>query len=352
MNKFLEKLQIKLTPRFIRRIQRIENQININALTIQNELNRFEEIGNKLNELDNQIILNRNEIYNYYDNIHTILSYSTNIEDIKPRKTILRDIQNISLILLTNFDKIARENNIKYFLQGGGLLAAYRQKRFTVWDDDLDIGVMRKDLNKLFMILEKHPLFELKYFYHLKWDIPCRMSKFVIKDEITFWIDVFSYDYVNINKEKEDIFWNAFIEKRLLLAKELKDLKYTYDSIPIYDDYDRNITEKIFNKYILEYEKLDYGNYILFGIDNFMSNYKRLFPYDMIFPLNKLEFENNFYPVPNNYESYIYRQYGNPFLFPKFFNKHYELSNYDNLKMSIDRIYKKLKDNGINWEYE
>ena len=120
MNKFLEKLQIKLTPRFIRRIQRIENQININALTIQNELNRFEEIVNKLNELNNQIILNRNEIYNYYDNIHTILSYSTNIEDIKPRKTILRDIQNISLILLKNFDKIARENNIKYFLQGGG----------------------------------------------------------------------------------------------------------------------------------------------------------------------------------------------------------------------------------------
>lgn len=124
MNKFLEKLQIKLTPRFIRRIQRIENQININALTIQKNSIRFEEIGNKLNELDNQIILNRNEIYNYYDNIHTILSYSTNIEDIKPRKTILRDIQNISLILLTNFDKIARENNIKYFLQGGGAIGS------------------------------------------------------------------------------------------------------------------------------------------------------------------------------------------------------------------------------------
>lgn len=32
MSKFLEKLQIRLTPRFIRRIQRIENQININAI--------------------------------------------------------------------------------------------------------------------------------------------------------------------------------------------------------------------------------------------------------------------------------------------------------------------------------
>lgn len=58
----------------------------------------------------------------------------------------------------------------------------------------------------------------------------------------------------------------------------------------------------------LEYDKLYYGNYILLDIDNFMSNYKRLFLYDMIFPLNKLEFENNFYPVPNNYKSYIYRQ--------------------------------------------
>lgn len=72
MNKFLEKLQIRLTQRFIGRIQRIENQININALTIQNELNRFEEIGNKLNELDNQIILNINEMQNHYDNIQNI----------------------------------------------------------------------------------------------------------------------------------------------------------------------------------------------------------------------------------------------------------------------------------------
>lgn len=229
-------------------------------------------------------------------------------------------------------------------------MAAYRQNRFTPWDDDLDIGIMRKDLNKLFLILENHPLFELKYFYHLTCDIPCRMAKFVIKDEITFWIDVFSYDYVNIDKEKQDIFWKAFIEKRLLLSKELKDLKYTYDYIPIYDNQERNITEKIFNKYISEYDKLDYGNYILFGIDNFIPNYIRLFPYDMIFPLNRLKFENNFYPVPNDYEAYIYRQYGNPFLFPKYFHKHYEWQNYDSLKISINRIYKKLKDGGINLE--
>lgn len=229
-------------------------------------------------------------------------------------------------------------------------MAAYRQKRFTPWDDDLDIGIMRKDLNKLFIILKNHPLFELKYFYHLIWDVPCRMAKFVIKDETNFWIDVFSYDYVNIDKEKqkEDIFWKAFIEKRYLLAKELKDLNYTYDCMPIYDNQERNITENIFDKYISEYDKLDYGNYILFGIDNFIPNYIRLFPYDMIFPLNKLEFENNFYPVPNNYESYIYRQYGNPFLFPKYFHSHYKWQNYDNLKKYIDNIYKKLKDNGIN----
>ena len=49
-------------------------------------------------------------------------------------ETILRDI-----------DKICRENNISYWIESGTMLGAKRHNGFIPWDDDIDIGMMRKD---------------------------------------------------------------------------------------------------------------------------------------------------------------------------------------------------------------
>lgn len=65
MNKFLEKIQIKLTPRFIRRIKRIEDKINIKELTFKEIQDRVNYISNRL---ENALIkLNySNENYSYF----------------------------------------------------------------------------------------------------------------------------------------------------------------------------------------------------------------------------------------------------------------------------------------------
>lgn len=66
--------------------------------------------------------------------------------------TVLRQCQLVQLHLLYVFDAICRKHKIEYILNGGTLLGAMRHDGFIPWDDDLDVGMMRKDYNKFLKI--------------------------------------------------------------------------------------------------------------------------------------------------------------------------------------------------------
>jgi phosphorylcholine metabolism protein LicD len=61
--------------------------------------------------------------------------------------------KKILKILLEKVSKLLDENNINYFIDGGTLLGAERDKDLIPYDDDVDIGVLFKDFNKLMKIL-------------------------------------------------------------------------------------------------------------------------------------------------------------------------------------------------------
>ncbi len=67
----------------------------------------------------------------------------------------LGEIKSVELEILIYIDKLCRENNINYSLDGGTLIGAVRHKGFIPWDDDIDIVLMRDDYNRLLNLLRK-----------------------------------------------------------------------------------------------------------------------------------------------------------------------------------------------------
>ncbi len=70
----------------------------------------------------------------------------------------IRKIQLLQLDMIKKVHAICRENGLRYVMLSGTLLGAVRHKGFIPWDDDLDIGLLRPDYEKLLALLERRPI--------------------------------------------------------------------------------------------------------------------------------------------------------------------------------------------------
>lgn len=71
-------------------------------------------------------------------------------------------IKQIETEMLKHFVDICKELNLKYYVWGGTLLGAVRHKGFIPWDDDIDVGMPRKDYN---IFMEKAKAFLPEYYF-------------------------------------------------------------------------------------------------------------------------------------------------------------------------------------------
>ena len=85
-------------------------------------------------------------------------------EKYNPEGSTLRNAQLRMLDMLLYIDKICRDNDIEYTLDGGNVLGAVRHGGFIPWDDDVDIALDRDNFNKLCKILiaSPHPQYVLQ----------------------------------------------------------------------------------------------------------------------------------------------------------------------------------------------
>ena len=317
----------------------------LNSLEIKDTINqlnsRIEFLENKIKNCEN-IIESDNEYFNTI-----FLNYT-----LKPNR-LLDDVQTLCLELLSFINKVCVKYDVKWWLDYGTLLGSIRHENFIPWDDDIDIGMMRKDYHKFIGIIydeiEKNNLsdyIEVGY----RWrkfngkDINSFLQ-FYMRDEkigehpLLAGVDVFPYDYMkNYDKNTLGELYNASnlnFYQTLCKGFKFSDLYMGLDYSEVIDNYYQELN--------LTYEE---DNYILPGVEGSFG-YKGTNLYELIvlkdsdiFPLKEYKFNEYVFPVPHNSHKYLNMIYGNNYMrVPK------NMRTHDRLKLlrNVPDVYNMLE---------
>lgn len=233
----------------------------------------------------------------------------------------IREFQLKLLEVLIELDRVLKENNLSYFLIGGSVLGAVRHKGFIPWDDDIDIGLYRKDFEKMEKIIKSSLKNNIKYF-----EVGCVNRKAPPIGLITDWsgkneslkyahsIDIFPIDNVPDNKVLRKI-QNVFslIYHLSIYRKPAKNrgklaYYFTKGILKIFPDFLLDFLQTLSKKIITywnEKETKDICN--LFGMKKY---YKEIMPREYIGNPVLKEFEGYLFPIPEQWDKYLSHLYG------------------------------------------
>lgn len=135
-------------------------------------------------------------------------------------KPMIKRAWAAQLEVLNEIDLICKRHNIKYYAEYGTLLGAVRHQGFVPWDDDMDIGMLRKDFVRFqhYAAKELPEPFKLLsiHNYNHKEFISRVINGYTIKTTPEFMekfhgcpyvvgVDIFISDNLPLNKEEEEL---------------------------------------------------------------------------------------------------------------------------------------------------
>ena len=270
---------------------------NFKIITFQNE---YDNLIEDVKRLKNQIAFTNTilDSYQYYFNI-LFVEYQ-----LEP-KELMYNNQQLCMELLNFIDNICKKYDIEYWLDYGNLLGAVRHEGFIPWDDDMDIGMMRKDYDKLLKIL---PL-ELKNNNLDKLDIRISNQTKTQKNTLLTFTQILLFDagllYCGL-----DIFPYDFLDEYPDNYRELFFKEKNNHYVKLIEGMNREkVFQDVFNNLNLKY---DDGKYITSGVEHGkVHNRQLIIEKEKIFPLRSMPFEGNEYPCPNDSRYYAYTIYKN-----------------------------------------
>lgn len=81
--------------------------------------------------------------------------FVSNTDELLDIEEYSKKLWEIELNMLKELTVICENHQIDWFLIGGGLIGAIRHKGFIPWDDDIDLGMLRKDYDRFVQFAPK-----------------------------------------------------------------------------------------------------------------------------------------------------------------------------------------------------
>lgn len=268
----------------------------------------------------------------------------------------LTELQTKLLPMLEWYHNFCVEHNLRYYLLGGTMLGAARHQGFIPWDDDIDVGMPRKDY-EMFLTLTKGKKFsnyivesidtaatDFFYGYSKIYDTRTTLvenTRYKIKRGI--YIDVFPLDGVGANRSEGISTFKSIINKyRLLLARTcaIRGKRKWYKNFSIY-------VARLIPNFIVNNKKLmlsiddickqkDFDGCAYIG--NLYGNWgeREIVPKNVMGVPTLYKFENLDVYGAENYDAYLTSLYGDWRKLPP---KEKQVTHHDYLMCDLEKSY-------------
>lgn len=242
---------------------------------------------------------------------------------------LISKIHKVCLYILLAFDKVCRENDLTYFLDSGTALGAVRHGGFIPWDDDVDVGMPRKDYERFLQIgqgelpqdmflqtTHTDPLYE-RNFAKIRLKRTCFQEyKDLPYGENGFFIDIFPFDNVTNNRYRAKIdiivvrlyyrFLASWWDRKDASSKSRRKIRKIIKIIP------KRVILRLnerFVQYCRRYENRDTGYFTCF-FWRMSQNRMYRFEVEKMLPVSETLFEGYPVKIARDSDYYLRETYG------------------------------------------
>jgi phosphorylcholine metabolism protein LicD len=296
---------------------------------------KLKKYHNQLSNLENEFNEYKKTTNKYLDTLHFLLDDLYINHEQKPIGFLNR-LHEVNVELLIFFKNICKKYDLEWWLDYGNLIGAVRHGGSVPWDDDTDVGMMRKEYMKLCEILpdevKKYNLDNIVELYYRERIVNYGRAdsflqiKFYSNPDLTSRnlllanIDVFPYDYINSYNAKnlDELYYNTKID----YFENLIQKKNPEECLNI-----------MYEKLNLNFNKTDL---IIPGVEGACGPKNTydlsVFDANKIFPLSEIEYSNVLLPCPNDVDYYLRKIYGDYLSLPKNLRRHNRTQSFRKIK--------------------
>ena len=251
-------------------------------------------------------------------------------------------IHRISLYLLLEFDKVCRDKGLTYFLDSGTALGAVRHGGFIPWDDDIDVGMPRKDY-ETFLRIGQNMLPQDIFIQTSQTDSSYKRNAAKLRLEGThfpesdgfsydhdgFFLDIFPFD--NVPKNTFLARWRVFISRLVFWVIRTWRTKKNSPSIilrwaqSLVRKWSKSRIDQIsafYNRFCTKYQNKETGK-ITSLFWRMAQNKTYIFDVDMMFPTKDIMFEGHSVKIMKSPDYYLTKMYGDYMTLPPEDKRHY-----------------------------